>query len=488
MKRAAFAATVYGCAVGLSVVEPDDLVAGFAEELRHSPSEGSGAARDHDAFHAPYDAMFMGSVPPDRPADDDRSDAGSSDDLPPDPFAGQDLPVDLPTEPVADPAVAGPFGAMFGSMFGDMLNDVRRQMAAQGPFAWDAARHSAIFAATDGQSEANVDPVERVRLEELVRIAEPYIADATGLAMLDTSIVALTRAQWAARFLEDHRSLFERLAVALQGPPPTAPETDGDPTEAMVAGLLRMIGPGLLGMQAGTLAGHLAKRCLGSYDLPLPRISDDLVVVPDNIASFASDWTLPIESVRMRLVLVELTHHGVLAIPHVRAALGDRLAAYADSYRVDPEALADRFGSFDPSDPRGMEQLFSDPMAMLGVVTTPVQHQLRVEIDALVAAVIGYVDHIVARTSERLIGGVGQLGEAMRRRRIEAGGVDRSAERLLGLALEPRLFERGTAFVAGVLERAGDDGLARLWSSAANLPTPTEIDAPGLWLARIDLA
>lgn len=431
--------------------------------------------------------MFMGSVPPDRPADDDRDGAGSSDDLPPDPFAGQELPTDLPTEPASEPSVAGPFGAMFGSMFGDMLNDVRRQLAAQGPFAWDAARHSAIFAATDGQSEANVDPVERVRLEELARIAEPYIADATGLAIRDTTIVALTRAQWAARFLEDQRSLFERLGAALQGPPPSVTETESDPTEAMVGGLLRMIGPGLLGMQAGTLAGHLAKRCLGSYDLPLPRVSADLVVVPVNVQSFASDWSLPIESVRMRLVLVELTHHAVLAIPHVNAALGDRLAAYADSYRVDPDALADRFGSFDPSDPRGMEQLFSDPMAMLGAVTTPAQQQLRVEIDALVATVIGYVDHIVARTSERLIGGIGQLGEAMRRRRIEAGGVDRSAERLLGLALEPRLFERGSAFVAGVVERAGDEGLARLWSSTTHLPTPTEVDAPGLWLARIDL-
>jgi uncharacterized protein (DUF2342 family) len=41
--------------------------------------------------------------------------------------------------------------------------------------------------------------------------------------------------------------------------------------------------------------------------------------------------------------------------------------------------------------------------------------------------------------------------------------------------------------VAGVLERAGTEGLRRLWTDEAHLPTPPEVDAPGLWLARIDL-
>ena len=38
-----------------------------------------------------------------------------------------------------------------------------------------------------------------------------------------------------------------------------------------------------------------------------------------------------------------------------------------------------------------------------------------------------------------------------------------------------------------MVERAGEDGLARLWTSARTLPTPAEVDAPGLWLERIDL-
>jgi uncharacterized protein (DUF2342 family) len=31
------------------------------------------------------------------------------------------------------------------------------------------------------------------------------------------------------------------------------------------------------------------------------------------------------------------------------------------------------------------------------------------------------------------------------------------------------------------------EGLARLWESEKMLPSPPEVDDPGLWLARIDL-
>jgi uncharacterized protein (DUF2342 family) len=45
---------------------------------------------------------------------------------------------------------------------------------------------------------------------------------------------------------------------------------------------------------------------------------------------------------------------------------------------------------------------------------------------------------------------------------------------------------RGRSFVGGVVERAGANGLARLWESPTTLPTPAEVDAPGLWLARLE--
>ena len=85
------------------------------------------------------------------------------------------------------------------------------------------------------------------------------------------------------------------------------------------------------------------------------------------------------------------------------------------------------------------------------------------------------------------VGSYGQITEALRRRRVEAGQADRFVEQLLGLELSRATYERGSAFIDGVVERAGADALTRLWASERELPTPAEIDAPGLWLARIDL-
>jgi uncharacterized protein (DUF2342 family) len=59
--------------------------------------------------------------------------------------------------------------------------------------------------------------------------------------------------------------------------------------------------------------------------------------------------------------------------------------------------------------------------------------------------------------------------------------------KLLGVEVDQAIVEKGRAFVAGVLERAGEEGLARLWQGPATLPTPAEVEAPGLWLARIEL-
>ena len=75
----------------------------------------------------------------------------------------------------------------------------------------------------------------------------------------------------------------------------------------------------------------------------------------------------------------------------------------------------------------------------------------------------------------------------VQRHRVDADASDRFVERLFGLELTQAQYDRGERFVQGVIERAGAEGLARLWDDAANLPTPAEVDAPGLWLARIDL-
>ncbi|SVB31642.1 uncharacterized protein METZ01_LOCUS184496, partial [marine metagenome] len=133
-----------------------------------------------------------------------------------------------------------------------------------------------------------------------------------------------------------------------------------------------------------------------------------------------------------------------------------------------------------------LQQVMS-PDLVLGAVRSPEQEALLPRIEALVAVVIGYADHFMDDIGGRLIGNYPMLTEALRRRRVQTDEANRFIERILGLNLTQDQVERGTAFVAGVVDRAGDDGLRQLWSDERHLPTPNEVDAPGLWLARTEL-
>ena len=387
----------------------------------------------------------------------------------------------------------GPLGG--GGPLEDLLRNLARLLTSQGPLNWEIARQLAQWTAAEGRSEDNPDPVARVELEELLRVADLHVAETTGLATTATggllSVRAVTPSDWALRTLDAWRPLLERLASSL-GP---AAETDeapelstDDPMAKLLGNLPQAVAPLLFGMQAGSMVGHLAIRAMGQYDLPVPRpASDELLFVPQTIDSFAADWSLAVNDVRLWVCLHEVTHHAVLSRPHVRTRLDELLADYTSSFEPSASALEDRLGGFDPTDLAALQESFSNPEVLLGEFESQAQRDLKVPLRALLAAIAGYVDHVMDVVGKRIIGAYGPLTEALRRRRLAEDDGTKFVGRLLGIELDAGVYELGGAFVRGVLERAGEDGLGRLWKSAKELPTPAEIGAPGLWLARIDL-
>jgi putative hydrolase len=302
--------------------------------------------------------------------------------------------------------------------------------------------------------------------------------------------VPVGRAAWASKALEGWRPLLERMVGVIEATPPAeAAHTDGMPDGlgALLGQFATTMGPIMLGLQFGSAAGHLARQALGQYAriVPWPR-SNELLVVPENVAAFAADWSLPEDATLLWVCAHELTVQLVLDRPHVTARLNELLHAAVAESMAAQQGIADRLSGVAET-PDSLQSLMSDPEALLADLLTPGIRATSERLNSLVAALTGYVDHVTAAIAEAITGSAGPLSEAWYRYRVSDSRGRQAAAALFGFDVSRAQVDRGAAFVRGVVERAGEPGLARLLADARTLPTPAEVDAPGLWLERIDL-
>jgi putative hydrolase len=248
------------------------------------------------------------------------------------------------------------------------------------------------------------------------------------------------------------------------------------------------LGPLLLGVQCGFMVGQLAQGILSQHDLLLPVAEPPrpAFVVP-NLESFHAAWSIPADDLRYYTSLQEAVRSRITARPWIRELLVRLASDYVGSFRVDPTALESQLSSLDLSDPTSLEGLVRDPDTILGTMQTPEQIQVLEQLQTTTAVLESYADNVVERVGGSMLGSLGTIREAMRRHRITRSEADRFIQRLLGIDPNRRAHELAGTFCAGVVERAGPTALARLLEAEPLLPTPSELEAPGLWLARLEL-
>ncbi len=406
------------------------------------------------------------------------------------------------------PPDTGDSGNPFQSLLGDLMN----MLGTNAPNQWEMTRSFAVNVATGGDAEPNVEPIQRIRVEQLSRVAELNVVEATGMPVSPDgrrlTCVPVGRGDWTLRALDSWRTVLTAM-TPVPGPIPTAgsdqdqalpPDLfDGDDTAGGLTGLLGQwataIGPMFFGLQVGSVVGHLSQRALGQYPLAVPwSPSDELLLLTSNITSFAEDWSLPEEEALLWVCARELASNSVLTRPAVRGRMEELLLAVAESSASAQQDLAGRLGELGGGaggaggmDLESLQGMFDDPEALLGGLLTPETRRSSDQLTSLAVVIDGYADHVADVVGQKLVGSHSQLTEAWYRRRTERGKGEEAAGALFGLDLEQSQVDRGRSFITGVVERAGEDGLAKLWSSARNLPTPSEVDAPGLWLERISL-
>lgn len=379
--------------------------------------------------------------------------------------------------------------------FGFDLSELMRMLQSPGPVNMEVARRTAeAMAAVDPDTgeprpEPGTTAADLAGIEGAVGAVRLAVADATGLSAALTVPARVTdRRGWARTTVDGLEPVLGALARALgRGPAP-----DPGAPEALLGALLQGLVPLLLGGWAGSMIGHLAHRTLGRYDLPLPLAdAPEIGIVAANVTVFAGEWDLPVDEVRYAVALRETTRAAVRTVPWVSEFLVGLALAFVGAYEVQTDLLEEQLSGLDPGDPASMAALegLADPEQLLGAMRTARQEPLLADLRRFVAVLEGYADLVVSRIGGAVMTTHARTDEALTRHRVDRGAAARFVDRLLGLELRREDYDAGVAFCRGVVERGdgGLDELNRLWTSVAMVPTAAELEAPGLWLARIDL-
>jgi putative hydrolase len=376
--------------------------------------------------------------------------------------------------------------------FEGLLGDLLKAMGGTPAAAWfDAAKALAVSVVADEHESYNPDPVARIKLEELARVVSLHVAEVTGDAV-DAVVEPVTRAAWGVAALTSWRPRLEPLVAATatsQTSPGAIDDEPADAATAMLAKFAASMGPMFLGLQVGSTAGHLAERALGSSAFPLPwPDASHALIVARNLDQFAEDWSLDHDAVAAFTIARELVMRAVYSRPaialHVEALLDDATAAQMSMQKSLLERLGDADGVED------LSRMLGDPEAFVEGLwghELPEGGRAHDALNAAVTAIGAYVDEAAKVVAARILGDAGQLAEAWHRHRTGDSKGAEAAAAMFGVDLTRERVDLGAAFVAGVIERDGFEALARLTASPEGLPTPAEIVAPGLWLARTSL-
>jgi putative hydrolase len=401
-----------------------------------------------------------------------------------------------------------PFGPGFPNPFGFDLDQLMRMLQSQGPVNFDIAQQVANAVATaepdtgEATTEPKIDPSVLASFDDVVRAAQVTVVETTGIAAtLGIPSVCVDRSGWAQATLEGLMPVLTALAGALQrssgagldeitelgGSP--GPNDPGD----IGAFLMQSLLPLLLGVWSGSMIGQLSHHALGQYDLPLPLHGPPRQrFLVRNVEAFGEEWSLPADELRYALALREVVHGAQRSVPWVRDELERLATEYVGAYEVQPDALQEQLGEMNLADPSSMASMASltqlgDPSALLGAMRSERQGPLLESLQRFVSVLEGYTDIVVETLGERMMTSHARIDEALKRHRLDRGEAAAFVDRLLGLELDRGHYDAGIAFSRGVVERGGMEQLNRLWSGPEMMPTRAELEAPGLWLARIDL-
>jgi coenzyme F420 biosynthesis associated uncharacterized protein len=339
---------------------------------------------------------------------------------------------------------------------------------------WSLARQVARLAAGSGDEGPPQADVAALCVE-----MDQHVASYTGLSLGAPAPPAelVGRGDWASINLDSLARLLDPVAGRLEQRMDFA---------GPLAGALKAGAAATVAAETGLVIGYVAQRVLGQYDVSLlggdapPR----LLFVAPNLRKAVRELRVEPEPFHRWICAHELTHvYQFQGVGWLRDHLGGMVRRYLTTVEVRIERGAAGGLPSMPDLARLVENFRDGGLAAL--VQTREQRGLMEQVQAAMAVIEGYSEHVMDAIAVEAIPGHAELRAAMDARRRSRSAPERLIERLLGLDVKMRQYELGKSFCDAVVAEAGIGALNRVWSSPDSLPSPAELEHPTDWLARV---
>jgi coenzyme F420 biosynthesis associated uncharacterized protein len=339
---------------------------------------------------------------------------------------------------------------------------------------WSLARQVARLAAGSGDEGPPQADVAALCAE-----MDGHVASYTGLSLGTPSPAPelVGRGEWASVNLDSLAKLLDPVAGRLEARLEFA---------GPLAGALKAGAAATVAAEAGLVIGYVAQRVLGQYEVSLlggdapPR----LLFVAPNLRKAVRELNVDPVDFHRWICAHELTHvYQFQGVGWLRDHLGEMIRSYLSTVEVRIERGA-AGGLPSMPDPAKLVETFRDG-GLAALVQTKEQRAVMGRMQAAMAVVEGYSEHVMDAIGADLGPGYEQLREALEERRDQRGPVEAVLSRLLGMEIKLRQYRQGKAFCDEVAERRGIETLNKVWTEPAVLPRPSELEHPGRWLARV---
>jgi coenzyme F420 biosynthesis associated uncharacterized protein len=209
--------------------------------------------------------------------------------------------------------------------------------------------------------------------------------------------------------------------------------------------------------------------------------------VEPNIRQVQRTLKLPLEDFRMWLALHETTHvFEFEAHPWLRLHLNGILEQYFEFLSQDVGQLRDGMSVRALIDRARGSGNGAGSSNWIERLMTPEQRALFSQMQATMAIVEGYSNHVMNAVGRKILPGFDQISRQFEKRQREKTVAEQIFLRLTGLDMKLEQYRLGETFIDHVVAKRGHELARRVWEGPEQMPTLDEVKQPDLWIARME--